>query len=374
MHSNNQNILIKKLAKEFKFDICRVTDPKLSLTTGLRLKEFIESGFHGDMKWIEETYERRKSPINLWPEAKSAIILGLNYGPEIDPLTKNDNKSLGNISVYAQGKDYHDVIKGRLKLFSSKLIARLDKKKETNVKVFVDTAPLMEKPLAEKSGIGWQGKHTNLVSREFGSWLFLGVILVNKTFEYDSPENNHCGSCDKCIKICPTNAFDSPYKLNATKCISYLTIENKSIIPRQYRKAIGNRIFGCDDCLAVCPWNKYAKLSNETKFNDKMYNFDLLDLLKLCDKTFRVKFRGSPVKRIGRNRFLRNCCISAGNSNNKKLLPDIINLLMEDNSSIVRASAVWAFQQLSDKKLGQHIKSKHLNIERDTLVLQEWIR
>ena len=373
MQSNNENILIKKLAKEFEFDVCRVTDPKLGLTVGLRLKEFIDSGFHGDMKWMEETYERRKSPINLWPEARSAIVLGLNYGPEIDPLTKIDNKSLGNISVYAQGKDYHDVIKGRLKSFSSKLIARLDKKKETNVKVFVDTAPLMEKPLAEKSGIGWQGKHTNLVSREFGSWLFLGVILVNKIFEYDSPENNHCGSCDKCIQICPTNAFDRPYKLNATKCISYLTIENKNIIPKKYRKAIGNRIFGCDDCLAVCPWNKYAKLSNEIKFNDKMYNFDLQDLLKLCDKAFRVKFRGSPIKRIGRDRFLRNCCISAGNSNNKKLIPDIINLLMNDNSSIVRASAVWAFQQLSDKKYIQKTKSKHLNIEKHTSVLEEWI-
>ena len=373
MQSNNHNILIKKLAKDFEFDVCRVTDPNLGLITELRLKEFLELGFHGEMKWMEETYERRKSPIKLWPEAKSAIVVGLNYGPEIDPLTKNDNKMLGNISVYAQGKDYHDVIKGRLKSFSSKLIAKLDKKSKTNVKVFVDTAPLMEKPLAEKSGIGWQGKHTNLVSREFGSWLFLGVILVNKVFEYDSPENNHCGSCDKCIKICPTNAFDSPYKLNATKCISYLTIENKSIIPKKYRKAIGNRIFGCDDCLAVCPWNKYAKLSNETKFNEKMYNFDLQDLLKLCDKTFRIKFRGSPIKRIGRDRFLRNCCISAGNSNNKKLLPDIINLLMEDNSSIVRASAVWAFQQLSDKKLSQYVKSKHLNIEKDNSVLEEWI-
>ena len=373
MQCNNQNILIKKLGKAHEFDVCRVTSPKLGLATGLRLKEFIDLGFHGEMKWMEETYERRKSPINLWPQAKSAIVLGLNYGPKIDPLTKNDNKLLGNISVYAQGKDYHDVIKGRLKLFSSKLIARLDKKKETNVKVFVDTAPLMEKPLAEKSGIGWQGKHTNLVSREFGSWLFLGVILVNKIFEYDSPEKNHCGSCDKCIKICPTNAFDSPYKLNATKCISYLTIENKSIIPKKYRKAIGNRIFGCDDCLAVCPWNKYAKLSKETKFNDTMYNFDLEDLLKLCDKTFRVKFRGSPIKRIGSDRFLRNCCISAGNSNNKKLLPNIINLLMDDNSSIVRASAVWAFQQLSDKTCIQHIKTKHLNIEKDTLVIEEWL-
>ena len=237
--NNSENILIKKLAKEFEFDVCRVTDPKLDLLTELRLKEFIDLGFHGEMKWMEETYERRRSPINLWSEAKSAIILGLNYGPGADPLIKNDNKSMGNISVYAQGKDYHDVIKGRLKSFSSKLIARLDKTNKTNVKVFVDTAPLMEKPLAEKSGIGWQGKHTNLVSREFGSWLFLGVILVNKVFQYDNPESNHCGSCNQCIKICPTNAFDAPYKLNATKCISYLTIENKNII---MSKALKNLI------------------------------------------------------------------------------------------------------------------------------------
>ena len=372
MKNNNENILIKKLAKEFEFDVCRVTDPKLELSTELRLKEFLDQGFHGEMKWMEETYERRKSPINLWSEAKSAIVLGLNYGPGVDPLTKNNNESLGNISVYAQGKDYHDVIKGRLKSFSSKLIARLDKKNKINVKVFVDTAPLMEKPLAEKSGIGWQGKHTNLVSREFGSWLFLGVILVNKVFQYDNPETNHCGSCNQCIKICPTNAFDAPYKLNATKCISYLTIENKNIIPKEFRKDIGNKIFGCDDCLAICPWNKYAKLSNETKFNHEMYNFDLHDLLKLCDETFRVKFRGSPIKRIGRDRFLRNCCISAGNSNNKKLLADIIKLLMEDKSFIVRGAAVWAFQQLSDEELYESIKARHLKIENDASVIQEW--
>ena len=242
--NNSENILIKKLAKEFEFDVCRVTDPKLDLLTELRLKEFIDLGFHGEMKWMEETYERRRSPINLWSEAKSAIILGLNYGPGADPLIKNDNKSMGNISVYAQGKDYHGVIKGRLKSFSSKLIARLDKTNPTNVKVFVDTAPLMEKPLAEKSGIGWQGKHTNVVSKEFGSWLFLGVILVNKVFQYDNPESNHCGSCNQCIKICPTNAFDAPYKLNATKCISYLTIENKILFQKSLEKISGIRYLG----------------------------------------------------------------------------------------------------------------------------------
>ena len=226
---------------------------------------------------MEETFERRKSTLNLWSETKSAIVLGLNYGPETDPLEKNNNKSLGNISVYAQGKDYHDVIKGKLKLFASKLISKLDKEHETKVKVFVDTAPLMEKPLAQKSGMGWQGKHTNLVSRDFGSWLFIGVILVNKIFDYDIPEIDHCGTCEKCINICPTDAFDGPNKLDARKCISYLTIESKNIIPLEYRKAIGNRVFGCDDCLAVCPCNKYAKTSSEIKFNDSQYyyNFSL---------------------------------------------------------------------------------------------------
>ena len=203
MDNQNVNVLINKLAQEFKFDVCKVVDPVLPSITSFRLKEFIKLGFHGDMKWIEDTFERRKSPINLWPEAKSAIILGLNYGPISNPLEKIKHKSLGNISVYAQGKDYHDVIKGRLKLFSSKLISKLDKEHETKLKVFVDTAPLMEKPLAQKSGMGWQGKHTNLVSRDYGSWLFLGVILVNKTFQYDTPEVDHCGTCDKCYKNMP---------------------------------------------------------------------------------------------------------------------------------------------------------------------------
>jgi epoxyqueuosine reductase len=347
MDNQNVNVLINKLAQEFKFDVCKVVDPVLPSITSFRLKEFIKLGFHGDMKWIEDTFERRKSPINLWPEAKSAIILGLNYGPISNPLEKIKHKSLGNISVYAQGKDYHDVIKGRLKLFSSKLISKLDKEHETKLKVFVDTAPLMEKPLAQKSGMGWQGKHTNLVSRDFGSWLFLGVILVNKTFQYDTPEVDHCGTCNKCIKICPTDAFDEPNKLDARKCISYLTIENKNFIPKEFRKAMGNRIFGCDDCLAICPWNKYAKTSSEIKFNSSKYNFSLSELLKLNDKEFRLKFKGSPIKRIGRDRFLRNCCIAAGNSCDTKLISDLISLILNDKSSLVRGAAVWAFQELA---------------------------
>ena len=372
MDNQNVNVLINKLAQEFKFDVCKVVDPVLPSITSFRLKEFIKLGFHGDMKWIEDTFERRKSPINLWPEAKSAIILGLNYGPISNPLEKIKHKSLGNISVYAQGKDYHDVIKGRLKLFSSKLISKLDKEHETKLKVFVDTAPLMEKPLAQKSGMGWQGKHTNLVSRDFGSWLFLGVILVNKTFQYDTPEVDHCGTCNKCIKICPTDAFDEPNKLDARKCISYLTIENKNLIPKKFRKAMGNRIFGCDDCLAICPWNKYAKTSSEIKFNSSKYNFSLSELLKLNDKEFRLKFKGSPIKRIGRDRFLRNCCIAAGNSCNTKLIPDLINLLLNDKSTLVRGSAVWAFQELAGDGIINRVKGEHLRVEKDNIVLREW--
>ena len=372
MDNQNVNVLINKLAQEFKFDVCKVVDPVLPSITSFRLKEFIKLGFHGDMKWIEDTFERRQSPINLWPEAKSAIILGLNYGPISNPLEKIKHKSLGNISVYAQGKDYHDVIKGRLKLFSSKLISKLDKEHETKLKVFVDTAPLMEKPLAQKSGMGWQGKHTNLVSRDYGSWLFLGVILVNKTFQYDTPEVDHCGTCNKCIKICPTDAFDEPNKLDARKCISYLTIENKNLIPKEFRKAMGNRIFGCDDCLAICPWNKYAKTSSEIKFNSSKYNFSLSELLKLNDKEFRLKFKGSPIKRIGRDRFLRNCCIAAGNSCDTKLISDLISLILNDKSSLVRGAAVWAFQELARDVIINRVKDEHLRVEKDNIVLREW--
>ena len=372
MKKKLENKFIKELAKEFEFDVCKITDAKLPLSAALGLKEFIDSGFHGEMKWMEDTFERRKSPINLWGEAKSAIILGLNYGPKTNPLEKNKYKNIGNISVYAQGKDYHNLIKGRLKVLASKLISKLNTKNKIKIKVFVDTAPIMEKPLAEKAGLGWQGKHTNLVSRDFGSWLFLGVILINKSLEYDAPENNNCGSCNKCIAICPTNAFDAPNKLDATKCISYLTIENKDIIPKKYRVAIGNKVFGCDDCLAICPWNKYAKKTKEIKFNDNKFNFDLLKLLKLSDQDFRNEFSGSPIKRIGRDRFIRNCCIATGNSKNEKLVPSLINLLMNDKSSLVRGAAVWAVQQIGNKEILLKTKIQHLNFEKETSVIDEW--
>ena len=364
--------IIQDLAKEFKFDICKITSTDLPINTDVRLKEFIDFGFYGEMNWLADSYERRKSPLNLWEEAKSAIILGLNYGPKNNPLEKIKKKDLGNISVYAQGKDYHKIIKGRLKLFSSKLISKLSNEKRTKIKVFVDTAPLMEKPLAEKSGLGWQGKHTNLVSRDFGSWLFLGVILVNHYFEYDSREKNYCGSCTKCIDICPTNAFYGENKLDASKCISYLTIEHRNAIPKKFRTAIGNRIFGCDDCLAICPWNKYAKKTKEIYFNDHKYNFNLSELLNLSDQEFRKKFTGSPIKRIGRDRFIRNCCIAAGNSKNKELIPTLVNLLLKDQSFLVRGAAVWAIQQLDNKNNLKDIKKRHISFEKNNNVLAEW--
>ena len=371
MNKRKQKLLIHKLANEFGFDVCRITDPNLSTITSLRLKEFIDLGFHGDMKWLEETYERRKSPASLWEEAKSAIIIGVNYGPKEDPLKKNNLKLLGNISVYAHGRDYHEVIKGRLKLFSSKLISRLDKEK-TKIKVFVDTAPLMEKPLDQKAGLGWQGKHTNLVSKDYGSWLFLGVILINKNLEYDSHQNDHCGSCHACIDICPTNAFLAPHKLDATKCISYLTIENKKAIPKEFREAIGNKIFGCDDCLAVCPWNKYAQETKEIKFINNNQEFSLLNLLKLSDKSFRIMFSKSPIKRIGRDRFIRNCCIAAGNSKSKLLIPLLETLIFEDESELVRGSAIWALQKLDSKSNLEKTKALHLCIETSNSVINEW--
>ena len=372
MYKFDEKKIIQDLAKEFNFDVCKITDTNLPINTDVRLKEFIELGFHGEMNWLADSYERRKSPLNLWEEAKSAIILGLNYGPKDNPLKKINKKNLGNISVYAQGKDYHKIIKGRLKLFSSKLISKLSKAKKTKIKVFVDTAPLMEKPLAEKSGLGWQGKHTNLVSRDFGSWLFLGIILVNHSFEYDSQEKNYCGSCTKCLDICPTDAFYEENKLDASKCISYLTIENRNAIPKKFRKAIGNRIFGCDDCLAICPWNKYAKITKEIHFNENKYNFNLNELLNLSDQEFRKKFTGSPIKRIGRDRFIRNCCIAAGNSKNKELIPTLVNLIIKDQSFLVRGAAIWALQQLDNKNNLKNIKRRHLSFEKNKDVLAEW--
>jgi epoxyqueuosine reductase len=323
------------------------------------------------MNWIADTLDRRSDPKNMWKNAKTAIIIGSNYGPKSNPLKKLKNKKAGNISVYAQNKDYHKIIKGRLKNLAGWIVS----KTKGEVKVFVDTAPLMEKPLAEAAGIGWIGKHTNLVSPNFGSWLFLGVILIDvNILDYTNSSNDSkCGTCSKCLDICPTNAFLSPYKLDARKCISYLTIENNGNIPREFRKVIKNRIYGCDDCLAVCPWNKFAKKSNNISFvaREDLKKPSLKSLSLLSDLEFRSLFSGSPIKRIGRNKFIRNVVIAIGNSSDKSLIKTI-RILLNDDSALVRVASVWALSMLSQKVFLDEI-DKRIKYEKNKTVINEWL-
>ena len=308
------------------------------------LQEFIENNYHGSMEWLAETQERRAHPNKLWAEAKSAVVLGYNYGPETDPLVTLDQKDKATISVYARNKDYHDLIKGKLKELAG-LIAR---DTGEDVKVFVDTAPLMEKPLAAKAGIGWQGKHTNLVSREFGSWLFLGVILSAADIDPHTGEIDHCGSCTSCLEICPTNAFPAPYKLDARRCISYLTIEHKGPVEVDLREKLGNRIYGCDDCLAVCPWNKFASDASDIKLQARadLNAPDLKELSELDDQAFRDKFSGSPIKRIGRDRFIRNVLYAIGNSQDLSM-KEYVEPHLQANDPVVKDAAEWALGRLS---------------------------
>lgn len=310
---------------------------------GKGLRDFIAKHHHGSMAWLSETQDRRNHPQNLWAEAKSAIVLGLNYGPDSDPLITLSQSEKATISVYARNRDYHDIIKGRLKEIGG-LIAR---DTDTDIKVFVDTAPLMEKPLAAMSGLGWQGKHTNLVSREFGSWLFLGVILSAAKLEPTPPEIDHCGSCTACLDICPTDAFPAPYKLDARKCISYLTIEHKGPVDETLRAKMGNRIYGCDDCLAVCPWNKFAQEASEIKLQARadLNAPDLAALAALSDAEFRTHFSGSPIKRIGRDQFIRNVLYAIGNSGRAELKPSVEAHMPSDNYAVWDA-ANWALKQL----------------------------
>jgi epoxyqueuosine reductase len=308
-----------------------------------RLTTFLGESRHGTMDWLERNAGRRADPKALWPEARSIIVLGANYGPDRDPLETLAQKDIGAISVYAQGADYHDVLKGKLKRLASGIAGDF----AADVKVFVDTAPVLEKPLAQAAGMGWQGKHTNLVSREFGSWLFLGSVFTTLELDADAPESDHCGQCRACLDICPTNAFPAPYQLDARRCISYLTIEHKGHIPEEFRAAIGNRIYGCDDCLAVCPWNKFAQVSREAKFHARaeLRRPRLADLARLDDAAFRELFAGSPVKRIGRDRFVRNVLIAIGNSGDAQLAP-AARALLDDASELVRAMAAWALEEL----------------------------
>jgi len=310
---------------------------------GEGLRDYLAKHHHGTMKWLSETETRRSHPQNLWPEAKSAIVVGMNYGPDSDPMVTLEHPEKATISVYARNRDYHDLIKGRLKELGG-LIAR---DTGEDIKVFVDTAPLMEKPLAAASGLGWQGKHTNLVSREFGSWLFLGVILSAAKLTPSDPEIDHCGNCRACLDICPTDAFPSAYKLDARKCISYLTIEHKGPIEESLREKMGNRIYGCDDCLAICPWNKFAQESSEIKLQarDDLNAPNLTELAALDDAAFRKRFSGSPIKRVGRDQFIRNVLYAIGNSRQADLKAAIQPHLSSENP-VVTDAAQWAVKRL----------------------------
>ena len=338
---------IKQLAIENGFDVARICDARKEWESGAHLKQFVENNYHGTMQWFETTLERRSHPNAMWDGAISAVMLGVNYAPASNPLDKLSQKANANISSYAQNNDYHDVIKKRLKA----LAGILHKKSGAEVKVFVDTAPLMEKPLAARAGIGWQGKHTNLVSREFGSYLFLGSILIATELEYDTPESNHCGNCSSCVDICPTKAIIAPYKIDARLCISYLTIEYDGVIPDELMAKMGNRIYGCDDCLAVCPWNKFAVPTSDENFlpREGFESSSIADMFVPDDAAFREKFRKSPIKRIGFNKYLRNLLIAAGNSENKTLLKYAKNYLNSENAGI-KASAQFAINQLEKQK------------------------
>lgn len=347
----------------------RVTSPKAIPQAAERLEAFLAAGRHGDMDWMATTAERRARPDAMWTAVRSVVMVGLNYGPDDDPLAILNRRDRGAISVYARNRDYHDVIKGRLKQAAGRFAAATG----AEVKIFVDTAPLMEKPLAEAAGIGWQGKHTNLVSRAFGSWLFLGAILTDAELPCDESETDHCGSCRACLDACPTDAFPAAYQLDARRCISYLTIEHKGPIPRSLRRAMGNRIYGCDDCLAVCPWNRFARAGREAKLaaRDDLNAPALSALAKLDDAAFRKFFAGSPIKRIGRDRFIRNVLIAVGNSNDPNLAKEAEDRL-DDANPLVRGAAVWALAQLADGAYFNALKHRSLASESDSEVIAEW--
>ena len=349
------------------FDVARVADAGAQIHAREGLSAYLAQGRHGEMEWMETRADQRADPQSLWQGARSVIVLGMNYGPEHDPLEILARKEMAAISVYALGEDYHDVVKKKLKAVAGYIF----EKTRADVKVFVDTAPVMEKPLAQKAGLGWQGKHTNLVSREFGSWLFLGSIFTSLELAPDDSEVDHCGNCQRCLDVCPTDAFPAPYQLDARRCISYLTIEHKGPIPREFREAMGNRIYGCDDCLAVCPWNKFAKNAAEMKFHARSEPHRLKDLCRLDDAAFRALFRKSPVKRIGRDRFLRNVLIAAGNSGDPSLAEEARTLL-DDPSSLVRGAAVWALSRLMAEKDFSALAAAHAPKETHAAVMDEW--
>jgi epoxyqueuosine reductase len=334
---------IRAKALALGFDAIGFAPASLGEEVRTRLKDFIAAGQHGDMGWLAERSDARSHPRALWPEAMSVVCLGVSYAPDRDPLETLGHRDRGTISVYAGNRDYHDVLKGMLKHLAQYIVSRHG----AEVKVFVDTAPVMEKPIAALAGIGWQGKHTNLVSRTHGSWLFLGEIYTTLALPADAPHVDHCGSCTRCLQVCPTNAFPAPYRLDATRCISYLTIEHRGAIPHELRSAMGNRIYGCDDCLAVCPWNRFARATNHAKLRarEELTAPRLAELAALDDAQFRRAFAGSPIKRIGRDRFVRNVLIAIGNSGELSLAPAAEHLLNDPNPVVAEAAA-WAAARL----------------------------
>ena len=362
---------IDREALDLGFDVCRVTKAKLPEEIAARLNIMVAKKRHGSMNWLETTLARRGSPEAMWDGAKSAIILCMNYAPDYDPLQTLKQADRATISVYARNRDYHELVKGKLK----QLAGKLAKWSASEVKVFVDTAPLMEKPLAAQAGIGWQGKHTNLVSTKLGSWFFLGVILSAAELETDEQGEESCGSCQACLDICPTNAFPAPFQLDARRCISYLTIEHAGPIDLEFRAQMGNRIYGCDDCLAVCPWNKFAYEASEAKLiaREDLKTPELAQLLLLDDAAFRKFFSGSPIKRIGRDRFIRNVLIATGNSKLEKLIPKAAAHLADENP-IIRGAAIWALSQLCSKQEFQNFRDQNIVSESDEHVLEEWNR
>ncbi len=360
---------VKARARGLGFDVVGVADARAPWDAGDHLRRFVELARHGDMDWMETTLERRAHPTAMWPEARSAVMVGVNYGPADDPLARLERPRDAAISAYAQGADYHDLLKKRLK----QLARWFAEETGEDVKVFVDTAPLMEKPLAQRAGLGWRGKHTNLISRERGSWLFLGAMLTTAELTSDEAETDHCGSCQACLTICPTDAFPAPYELDARRCLAYLSIEHKGPIPREFRAAMGNRVYGCDDCLAVCPWNKFAQTARETSLQARpeLTAARLVDLAQLDDVSFRTVFAGTAVKRIGRARFLRNVAIALGNTGETALARDVARLL-DDESPLVRGAAVWALWRLTS---AEDFAAQHdalADREPDAMVREEW--
>jgi epoxyqueuosine reductase len=362
---------IRAVALAEGFETVGFTRPDAIPGAGAGLLKFLADGREGDMAWLAREPGIRASPATLWPEARSVVALGQNYGPDRDPREDLEARGRAAVSVYARGRDYHDVVKSRLKRVGRHIADRHG----AGVKVFVDTAPVMEKPLAAAAGIGWQGKHTNLVSRDFGSWLFLGIILTTLELAPDAPEADHCGTCRACLDACPTAAFTGAYEIDARRCISYLTIEHKGHIPVEFRSAIGNRVYGCDDCLAACPWNKFASRAAEAKLHARadLEAPDLAGLARLDDAAFRARFSGSPIKRTGRDRFVRNVLVAIGNSADAGLGREAMRRL-DDASPLVRAAAVWALFRLLDGDAFAALRARHAAAEADPDVLAEWAR